>query len=75
MGYQKPKTKTALTRTYTTLRCPMVGHQASWCRHLCEPMDGFGLCGRPATHHMKSKWQEAIADYLDRQGRENCDLN
>ena len=72
MAHLKQKTKTPLTRTYTTIRCPMVGHQASWCRHLCVPMEGRGVCGRPATHYMKSKWQQAIADYKARcegQGR------
>jgi hypothetical protein len=48
-------------REYTVLRCPMVGHQASWCRQLCKPTQGKGLCGRPATHHMKDKYQIAIA--------------
>lgn len=56
---RKPK-KHAIKK-YTVLRCPMVGHQASWCRQLCKPTQGKGLCGRTATHHMKDKFQIAIA--------------
>jgi len=48
---------------YTVLRCPMVGHQASWCRGLCIPLDGHGVCGRPATHEMMGRTQQAIARY------------
>jgi len=59
---RKKSSKRAI-REYTVLRCPMVGHQASWCRQLCTPTDGKGLCGRPATHHMKDKYQIAIARY------------
>ncbi|MBN1652549.1 MAG: hypothetical protein JXA30_02115 [Deltaproteobacteria bacterium] len=58
----KAKTgKKRALKKYTVLRCPMVGHQASWCRHLCRPSQGKGVCGRPATHHMKDKYQLAIA--------------
>jgi hypothetical protein len=52
-----------LIRKYTVLRCPMVGHQASWCRQLCKPTQGKGVCGRTATHYMKDKFQVAIARY------------
>ncbi len=48
-------------KEYTVLRCPMVGNQASWCRQLCTPTQGKGLCGRTATHYMKDKFQIAIA--------------
>ncbi len=48
---------------YTNLRCPMVGHQASWCRMLCRPIGDNGICGRPAPHLIKSHYQEAIAAY------------
>jgi len=48
-------------KPYTVLRCPMVGNQASWCRHLCKPTEGKGVCGRTATHNMKDKFQIAIA--------------
>jgi hypothetical protein len=51
---------------YRTLRCPFNGHQASWCRQLCEPYDGRGVCGRPATHGMHGKTQIAIARYRER---------
>jgi hypothetical protein len=48
-------------KKYTVIRCPMVGHQASWCRQLCKPTQGKGVCGRTATHYMKDKFQVAIA--------------
>jgi hypothetical protein len=48
---------------FRTLRCPMVGHQASWCRFLCKPIQGRGLCGRRAPHGLKSRWREAIRRY------------
>ena len=48
-------------------RCPMVGHQASWCRFLCEPISGRGLCGRTAPHGLKSRYQEAILEYKNKQ--------
>ena len=50
-------------RQYTVLRCPMVGHQASWCRGLCEPVAGHGICGRPAPHVMRDQYQRAIARF------------
>jgi hypothetical protein len=52
---------------YTNLRCPMVGHQASWCRMLCEPIGDKGVCGRLAPHSMKSHYQLAIATYKAKQ--------
>jgi hypothetical protein len=48
---------------YTVIRCPFNGHQVSWCRGLCEPMDGRGICGRIAAHAMKDRTQRAIAAY------------
>lgn len=53
--------------TFRTLRCPMVGHQASWCRFLCTPIEGHGLCGRDAPHSLEGKTQVAIRNYNDRQ--------
>ena len=52
---------------YRTLPCPMVGHQASWCRGLCRPVQGHGVCGRPAPHAMIGRTQVAIARYQARQ--------
>ena len=50
-------------RTYTVLRCPKNGNQASWCRGLCEPIEGRGLCGRDAPHVLIGRTQLAIAAY------------
>jgi hypothetical protein len=41
----------------------MVGHQASWCRGLCRPLDGHGICGRLAPHAMLDRTQRAILRY------------
>jgi hypothetical protein len=51
---------------YRTIKCPMVGHQATWCRGLCIPSDGHGICGRVAAHAMKGRTQIAIAEYNKR---------
>ena len=59
----------AQLRAYTTLRCPFNGHQASWCRQLCEPINGRGACGRLATHGMLGRTQLAIARYQEKQSR------
>ena len=52
---------------FRTLRCPMVGHQATWCRFLCKPIEGIGLCGRNAPHHLRSRFQRAIENYNECQ--------
>lgn len=54
--------KTRKLPEFTVLRCPMVGHQASWCRFLCEPIDGIGCCGRDAPHGLVGKTQKAILE-------------
>jgi hypothetical protein len=54
---------------FRVLRCPMVGHQASWCRMLCRPIDGTGLCGRRAPHFLRSKTQIAIERFKERRRR------
>ena len=51
---------------HRVLRCPMVGHQATWCRFLCEPVGDRGLCGRRAPHKLKGRTQEAIRQYQAR---------
>ena len=56
---------------FRTLPCPMVGHQASWCRMLCNPIDGHGLCGRLAPHGLIGKTQRAIKDYRERNAGES----
>ena len=54
-------------RPSTILECPYNGHQVSWCRHLCEPIDGFGHCGRLSTHEMLGRTQVAILNYSARK--------
>ena len=54
-------------REFTTLRCALNGHQVSWCRELCEPIDGSGACGRIAPHAMVGRTQAAIARYQEQR--------
>ena len=65
MAYLKrdPKNEMEVLRPFSHLRCPMVGHDVKSCRQLCVPMEGVGLCGRPATHLMKNRAQQALAVY------------
>lgn len=68
MGLLKPKRrKRRYVRSYTTRRCLVAGHQVTWCRGLCRPIDGQGLCGRPAPHHLKGRTQLAIARFKESQ--------
>jgi len=53
-------------RPFSTLTCPLNGHQVSWCRELCEPVDERGQCGRLAPHAMLGRTQLAIATYNER---------
>jgi hypothetical protein len=55
---------------YTVLRCHLTGHQVSWCRGLCKPLDGYGMCGRLAPHAMVGKTQRAIAEHMARMARQ-----
>lgn len=50
-------------RPFSTLSCPLNGHQVSWCRQLCVPIAEHGVCGRLAPHAMKGRTQLAIAAY------------
>jgi hypothetical protein len=54
---------------YTVIRCPFNGYQVSWCRQLCQPIGGRGVCGRPATHGMRGRTQQAIARYQQAMDR------
>jgi hypothetical protein len=54
-------------RSRTVIRCPLNGLQVSWCRNLCEPIEGDGLCGRPAPHALVGRTQAAIAAYQARK--------
>ena len=72
MGLIKRKKRPARPpRPYTTLRCVVAGHQVTLCRAICRPIDGHGLCGRPAPHGLKGRTQLAIAGYNARKAREN----
>ena len=68
MGLLKPKGQRGRTafRSYTVIRCPYNGHQVSFCRGLCEPVEGHGHCGRIAAHTMIGRHQAAIASYKAR---------
>jgi hypothetical protein len=52
----------------------MNGYQVSWCMGLCEPVEGDGLCGRPAPHLLVGRTQAAIEAYVRRHGSATVDL-
>ena len=68
MALLRPRTerKRIALRSYTTIECPYNGHQVSFCRGLCEPINGKGHCGRLAPHAMIGRTQAAIASYKAR---------
>jgi len=53
-------------RSYITIQCPYNGHQVSFCRGFCEPVEGYGHCGRLAAHTMVGRHQAAIMSYKAR---------
>ena len=68
MGLLKPKKRGRKPlRLHTTRKCLVAGHLVTWCRSLCTPVDGRGLCGRPAPHGLKGRTQRAIAGYNERE--------
>ena len=75
MALLRPRTerKRIAFRPYTTIECPYNGHQVSFCRGLCEPIEGQGHCGRLAPHAMIGRTQAAIASYKGRRFRLGAD--
>lgn len=55
--------------SHRTLGCPMVRGKATWCRRLCSPHKGLGVCGRLAPHAMKDRRQKAIARQKEQEAR------
>lgn len=76
MGLLRPRGERKRTnfRSYTTIQCPFNGHQVSFCRGLCEPIEGYGHCGRLAAHAMVGRHQAAIASYKNRPLKLNTDF-
>lgn len=68
MGLLKPRRKGRPLPLYRTLSCPVNGHQVGWCRQLCTPVAGVGLCGRPAPHSLMGRTQLAIAAHKAARG-------
>ena len=68
MALLRPKQdrKKTTFRSYTIIECPYNGYQVSFCRGLCEPVEGRGHCGRLAPHAMIGRHQAAIMSYKDR---------
>ncbi len=56
--------------SHTTLGCPMAHGRATWCRGLCDPIAGYGVCGRIAPHAMLGRTQLAIANYKAKQAKQ-----
>ena len=68
MGLIKPKRLRARpVRPYITLRCVVARNQVGWCRGLCRPLRGRGMCGRLAPHALRGRTQLAIAKYEERK--------
>ena len=71
MSLLRPKSERRRTsikeRPFSTLSCPLNGHQVSWCRQLCVPIADHGVCGRLAPHAMMGRTQLAIAAYNARR--------
>jgi hypothetical protein len=68
MALLRPRSERKKTtfRSYTVIRCPYNGHQVSFCRGLCEPIEDRGHCGRLAAHAMIGRHQAAIISYRAR---------
>jgi hypothetical protein len=65
--HQRPPASIRI-RSQSVLRCPMNGHQVSFCRGLCTPSScGVGLCGRLAPHALVGRTQVAVAEYERRR--------
>jgi len=75
MSLLRPKhaRKRIAFRSYTIIECPYNGHQVSFCRGLCEPINGKGHCGRIAPHAMIGRHQAAIASYKARAVKTGSD--
>ncbi len=70
MGLLKKKKKRRnYIRTHATLNCPVTRGRAGWCRALCTPIDGYGLCGRIAPHTLRGRTQTAIWSCLAKSNR------
>jgi hypothetical protein len=68
MGLIKPRRcRRRPLRPYTTLRCVVARNQVGWCRGICRPIGGRGLCGRLAPHALRGRTQLAIAKYEKRK--------
>lgn len=64
---KRSKQRARRLKPFTVLRCPMNGHQVSWCRGLCQPVNGIGACGRLAAHAMLDRTQRAILRFKEEQ--------
>jgi len=78
MGLLRPREERprlrAEIRPHGVLRCPLNGHQVGLCRGLCTPsVEGLGLCGRIAAHHLVGRTQAAIGEYARRHAVFNPD--
>jgi len=60
MSLLHPRPRGTKLRSQLTIGCPMARGVAGWCRGLCAPQDGLGVCGRVAPHALLSRYQLAI---------------
>ena len=56
--------RTTKSPEFRTVRCKATKGLTKWCYAMCQPVNGYGLCGRPAAHAVTGRTQRAIAKYL-----------
>jgi len=55
-------------KSATYIGCPMTKNRSPWCFRMCKPnSDGTGLCGKIAPHAFRSRIQQGIDDFQQRQ--------
>jgi len=58
---EEVRAKMQSPRFETCMGCPLDRNRATWCRGLCKPLHGLGVCGRLAPHALRGRTQRAIA--------------
>ena len=56
-------TRTEKNPAQRTMHCKATAGLTKWCFGMCEPVRGYGFCGRPAPHALRGRTQRAIARY------------
>ncbi len=51
----EPDERSEEQQTSSSVRCPVDGHEGVGCNEVCVPLEGIGMCGRPAPHAKKKR--------------------